>query len=86
MKSEGGLALDKKYLPEDFPYPLNEDMAAAYAAKEKFDFDPENSNLYWSLKDAVYQVKLTLKSLKTTGWVEPSLAEEIEEYFWSFLL
>ncbi len=78
--------MDKEYLPEDFPYPLNEDMAAAYAAKEKSDFDPDNSELYRLLKDAVYQVKLTLKSLKITGWVDPVEAESIEAYFWGLLL
>lgn len=78
--------MERKYAPEDFPYPLDEDMSVAYAAKEALTLDPTNSKKYWTLKDAVYQVKLTLKSLGITGHVDPIQRDEIEDYFWGFLL
>lgn len=78
--------MEREYEPADFPYPLNEDMAAAYAAKEAYDLSPSDSNKYWSLKEALYQIRLTLKSLSIAGYVTPMLCDEIEDYFWGFLL
>lgn len=78
--------MERKYEPNDFPYPLNEDMQAVYDAKEVSDADPNNEAKFYALKKAIYETTLTMKSICIDGRLRPDKRDEIADYFWGFLL
>ena len=55
--------MERKYEPNDFPYPLDEDIQAVYDAKKNSDKDPDSSWKFYLLKEAIYNMCLTMKSM-----------------------
>lgn len=78
--------MERKYEPADFPYPLNEDIQAIYDAKEISDKDPDSSRKFYLLKEAIYNMSLTMKSMCITGELRPDVRDDLSDYFWGFLL
>lgn len=78
--------LDKKYLPEDFPYPLNEDIQAIYDAREILDRFPDDDMKLYLLKKAIYEMTLTMKSMCVEGELRQDTRDDLADYFWGFLL
>jgi len=78
--------MERRYDPNDFPYPLNEDMEAIYVAKEVSDAAPDDSAKFYALKKAIYETTLTMKSICIDGRLRPDLRDEMADYFWGFLL
>lgn len=78
--------MERKYDPNDFPYPLNEDMQAVYDAKEVSDADPNDEAKYYWLKKAIYELTLTMKSICIDGRLRPDKRDELADYFWGLLL
>lgn len=78
--------MDRKYAPEDFPYPLNEDIQAIYDAKEVSDKDPDDFMKFYLLKKAIYDMTLTMKTLLSTGSFREDTRDDLANYFWGFLL
>lgn len=78
--------MERKYEPNDFPYPLNEDMQAVYNAKEVSDADPNEEAKFYALKKAIYETALTMKSICINGRLRPDKRDEIADYFWGVLL
>ena len=71
--------------PNNFPYPLNEDMIAVYNAKASFENDPANILKHYELKKAIHNVSLTLKSLCAAGELRDDVCCDVEDYFWGLL-
>lgn len=78
--------MDRKYAPEDFPYPMNEDMQTVYDIKEALDNDPEDKIKFSRLSLRIYDLMLTMKSLCITGELRSDTRDELTDYFWGFLL
>lgn len=78
--------MEMKYNPEDFAYPLNEDMQRVYDAKVVCDNDPDDKLKYIRLSSAIYDLTLTMKALCVEGRLRPDIRDELSTYFWGFLL
>ena len=78
--------MERKYEPNDFPYPLDEDIQAVYDAKKNSDKDPDSSWKFYLLKEAIYNMCLTMKSMCITGELRPDVRDDLSDYFWGFLL
>lgn len=71
-----------KYKPDDFEYPLNEDIQAIYDAKEDYDKDPDNRWKYYLLQKSIYMAGLTMKALCSCRSMTEETREELLDYFW----
>lgn len=78
--------MERKYAPEDFPYPLNEDIQAVYDAKETLEKNPDDAMKFYLLKKAIYDMTLTMKSLCIVGSLRQDIRDDLADYFWGFLL
>ena len=75
----------EKYPASDFSYPLSEDIAAVYAAKDVYEKSNTKMN-YWHFKNAIWNVSLTLKGYKSTGELSAESCDKLNDYFWKLLL
>lgn len=66
--------MDRKYNPNDFEYPLNEYMEAAYNAI--------SSKNIASLGVAVTKIHMSVKLEVKDGTMAANKGEEIKDYFW----
>lgn len=66
-----------KYKPEDFPYPLNEDIEKVYKAYREKDMD--------YLELYVGNIYLTLKHAGINRVLSDVKVHEMQQYFWSIL-
>lgn len=78
--------MEKRYDPNDFSYPLNEDMQAVYDAKEVSDADPNDDAKYYGLKKAIYEMTLTMKAFCVEGRLRQDIRDDLADYFWGLLL
>lgn len=78
--------MGRVYDPKNYSYPLNEDMLLAYSLKEIFEQNPNDVFSKYKLKNAIYNVSLTLKAKRVTGELTPNVCDEIEDYFWGLIL
>lgn len=66
-----------KYNPEDYPYPLNEDMEKVYKAYK------EHNTTY--LECYIADLHLTLKQAGVNRYFSDEKVREMQNYFWSLL-
>lgn len=69
-----------RYKPEDYPYPLNEDMENVYKAYNKVDGLDDDYLEYY-----VGRVHLTLKQAAVAHVLSTKKVEEMQKYFWGLL-
>lgn len=75
-----------KYNPKNYDIYLRDDMQKVEDAYEAYKVDENNTKKYFELKQAIYNLSLSIKSQTVSGWISPSDAEKMKEYFWGLLL
>ena len=75
-----------KYNPKNYDIYLRDDMQKVEDAYEEYKVDENNKKKYFELKQAIYNLSLSIKSQTVSGWISPSDAEEMKEYFCGLLL
>lgn len=78
--------MEMKYNPENYDIYLRDDMQKVEDAYEEYKADENNDRKYFELKQAIYNLSLSIKSQTVSGWISPADAEEMKEYFWGLLL
>ena len=78
--------MEMKYNPKNYDIYLRDDMQKVEDTYEEYKVDENNKKKYFELKQAIYNLSLSIKSQTVSGWISPSDAEEMKEYFWGLLL
>ncbi len=74
--------MERKYDPNDFEYPLNEDIQAIYDAKAEFDKNPNDDWKHYLLQKTIYRAGLTMKSFCSCCIMSAETRSEMMDYFW----
>lgn len=74
------------YESKNFTGDLREDIERVESVLLQYHLDPENNIKYLRLKQAIYDLSITIKHEVVNGDMQPSEAEAMKEYFWGLLL
>ena len=69
-----------KFDPKNYDIYLRDDMQKVEDAYEEYKADENNEKKYFELKQAIYNLSLSIKAQTVSGWISPSDAEEMKEY------
>lgn len=78
MPPQIGRRMKMKYDPKNYDIYLRDDMQKVEDAYEEYKADENNEKKYFELKQAIYNLSLSIKSQTVSGWISPSEAEDMK--------
>lgn len=74
------------YESSKFTGDLKDDIERVESVLQQYHQDCENNIKYLRLKQAIYDLSLTIKHKVVNGDLRPAEAELMKDYFWGLLL
>lgn len=75
-----------KYNYKDYEPILADDMKLVEIAYKKYKLDEDNEDLYYKLKEAIFNFSMSVKSARSCHYLSNEELDEMMKYFWELLL
>ena len=75
-----------KYDYRNYKDYLSEEMQEVEEAYLKYKKDENNKDLYWNLKESIYNLFLAIKVARSCHYLTPNELDEMNKYYWELLI